>query len=173
MTKLYDILLDSDVVRHYLKGGQILLLPKLYQNRLVMLDVVQTELCRSKELKTQIEGFIQYSKIKQVSFPSDGHIVTEYARLRQASFGEGESACMAYARHNPHIIASSNLKDIKLYCERNGIQYLTTMDILHEAYTKGELDEGQCDYFIHEVLRQKSILPCTNMKDFITRFKKT
>ena len=65
--------------------------------------------------------------------------------------GDGEAACMAVAKYTKDYIASSNLKDIKDYCDYFGITYLTTMDILLEGYYKQIMTEAQCDAFIKEV----------------------
>jgi len=43
----YKILLDSDVVRHFINGNQLLMLTRIFPNRFVMPDKVKNELCRS------------------------------------------------------------------------------------------------------------------------------
>lgn len=48
--------------------------------------------------------------------------------LLQRTLGKGESACMIYCRDNRDVLGSSNLKDIKEYCSKNNITYLTTLD---------------------------------------------
>ncbi len=160
------ILLDADVIRHFLKGSKILLLPKILSDQLVILDVVKNELCRSKQLDGPVNNFINYFKIEVRPFPSDSSIIKEYAYLRK-SFGDGESACMAYAKNYNCCIASSNLTDIKYYCTCNNIQYLTTMDILVKAFQKGIMTEGECDLFIAEVKKKGSKLPANYIKEYI------
>jgi len=104
--------------------------------------------------------------VEVVLFPSSREIVQEYAYLTR-QFGEGESACMAVARHQAQFIASSNLKDIRTYCEQHRITYLTTMDILKSAFDQGKIDKAQCDQFINEVLSKGSKLPFTTMDSYI------
>ena len=74
---------------------------------------------------------------------------------------------MAYCRFHNDVLASSNLRDIKRYCEENGIQYLTTMDLLSTAYQKGILDEAECDLFIYLVKSGGSKLPYNSIKEFL------
>ncbi len=62
-------------------------------------------------------------------------------------FGEGESACMAIAKHCKQYIASSNLNDIKEFCFKNEIKYYTTMDILVDALNKNILNKEECNEF--------------------------
>ncbi|MBL7885882.1 MAG: hypothetical protein JNJ52_03985 [Flavobacterium sp.] len=144
------ILLDSDVIIHFTKAGQQLQLPKIFPGRFVILDKVKAELDKRKKSLVALENFIEWTKIEVIPFPNNKEIIIEYARLK-ASMGDGEAACMAVAKYNKDYIASSNLKDIRTYCEYFGIIYLTTMDILLEAYKKGILDEVACDTFIKEV----------------------
>lgn len=151
------ILLDCDVIIHFTKAGHQLLLPKIFPNRFVILDKVKDELNKRKKSIVALDNFIEWSKIEVLPFPVDKAILIEYARLK-ATMGDGEAACMAVAKHTKDYIASSNLKDIKSYCDYFGIVYLTTMDILLEAYYKGVLSEKECDAFIQEVKAKDSKL---------------
>lgn len=151
------ILLDCDVIIHFIKAGKQLLLPKIFPERFVILDKVKAELDKHKSSRISIDNFIIWSKIPIIKIPSNTTIIKEYILLKK-TLGDGEAACMAVARHTSDYIASSNLKDIKQYCELHGIVYITTMDILLEAYTSGIMDETECDGFIKEVKDKKSKL---------------
>ena len=151
------ILLDCDVIIHFIKAGQQLLLPKIFPSRFVILDKVKAELDKRKKSIVALENFIEWSKIEVIPFPKDAMIIKEYAKLKY-NMGDGEAACLAVAKHTKDFIASSNLKDIKSYCNHFGIVYLTTMDILLEAYLKGILTETACNTFIKEVKSKDSKL---------------
>lgn len=151
------ILLDCDVIIHFTKAGLQLQLSKIFPDRFVILDKVKEELNTRKKSLVALDNFIEYSKIPVIPFPNDPAIVLEYSRLKQ-SMGNGEAACLAMARHTKDYIASSNLRDIKEYCSYFGIVYMTTMDILLEAYHKSILTESQCDTFISEVKAKGSKL---------------
>ena len=160
MTKNYNlpkILLDSDVIIHFIKAGKQLLLPKIYPNQMVILDKVKSELDKRKKNLVSINNFIAYAKIEVIKIPNNLDVIKEYSILKKSK-GEGEAACMAVARFSKDYIASSNLKDIKAYCDYFGIVYLTTMDILLEAYQKGIMSEAQCNAFIKEVKSKDSKL---------------
>lgn len=159
------ILLDADVVRHFVNGNRILELQKIYPKRFVMLEKVKDELCRSKNLETIIDNFISMTSLPIMAFPKDITIVKEYAFLKK-QFGDGESACMAVAKFQKQYIASSNLKDIKAYCETNQIVYLTTMDILVDALEKNILSEVDCNLFITDVKSKGSKLPVNTMAEY-------
>lgn len=165
------ILLDSDVVRHFLNGNRIHQLSSIFPNRFVILDKVKNELCRSKSLVTPVTNFLLMFKIPIIEFPNRSDIIQEYARLLR-KFGEGESACMAVARFENKYIASSNLKDIKSYCVEHEIVYYTTMDILLEGLNQKKISEEECDQFIFDVKSKGSKLPCDSMREYLLLVKK-
>jgi hypothetical protein len=151
------ILLDSDVVIHFIKGGQSILLPKAYPGRFVMLDKVHTELSGRHSDSLPIQNFLNWCGIPIIAMPLSKDIYKEYASLKKG-MGDGEAACLAVARYQKEFVASSNLSDIRTYCEQNGIVYLTTMDILLEIYEQGLLTEAECDQFIYDVKSKNSRL---------------
>lgn len=163
------ILLDCDVIIHFIKAGKQLLLPKIYPGRFVILDKIFDELMTRPSNRVPVGNFITYTKIEVIPMPKNIEIIKEYALLKKTK-GDGEAACMAVARHTSDYIASSNLKDIRIYCEEHSIVYLTTMDILLEAYKLGIMSEIECDNFIKEVKSKDSIL--IHNIDSITAYEK-
>jgi len=167
------VLLDSDVIRHFLKGRQAQILPQLYPRRLAILDIVSAELFRSRHLRTPVENFITMFRLIEISFPTDQiEVLSEYSTLCETR-DEGESACMAYAKFYDHIVASSNIKDIKKYCIDNGITYLTTMDLLLEAYYKNLISKDDCTEFIRTVKESGSKLPVDTIDQYIELLNRT
>ena len=166
-SKPKDILIDADVVSHFITGGQLFILNKIYPNRLVLLDKVYNELKRHSSRAQEVQNLINFRIVELRPFPAhDATINKEYLHIKKMMFkGEGESACLAYVRHTKDIIGSSNLKDVKHYCNLHGIELLSTMDFLCEARKKGLLNEEQCDEFIFRVLQAGSKLPVKKMSD--------
>lgn len=168
-SRIVYILLDADVVIHFYKADRLSVLQQLYKGRLLVLDLVLEELMRNKTIAPHVENFLRFKVIQEYTIPSqDEQILKEYAFLRQTK-GKGESACMAVCRYQNNILASSNLKDIKPYCEQYGIAYLTTMDILAIAYKKGLMPLSECDKAINAILSKQSKLPYANLSAFLSR----
>ncbi len=164
------ILLDADIIIHFIKADKILYLPKIYHHRLLLLDVVESELLRYHSMRKYIENLTNRTGIELITFPDDIEIIKEYSYLTdELGKGEGESACLAVAKHKKYIIASSNLKDIKKYCLENGIIYFTTMDVLVEAWKKGIMSEEECDDFIRVVRDKGSHLPCYSIQEYLQK----
>jgi len=165
-----NILLDADVMIHFVKGDRISVLIALFPRRMVLLDRVDEELKNNKLVSVITENLIRIGSLTVVPFPSrDMKVVKEYAQLIKTK-GKGESACLAFCRHHSHIIASSNLSDIRDYCEEHQVAYLTTMDILCIALHRKVLSEQECDTFIQAVRASNSKLPDMRITQYRDRF---
>jgi hypothetical protein len=152
------ILLDSDVVIHFIKGGRQLLLPELFPDRLVMLDKVYVEVTKRKKDEPEVNKFLKDCKIPVIKMSTSREIYKEYATLVGERVGSGEAACMAVARYSRDFIASSNVTDIYDYCKEHGLVFYTTMDLLLELYKREMLEEADCDLFIYDVKTKGSRL---------------
>jgi len=164
------ILLDADVISHFISGDCIEILPLIFKYQKVILDIVANELRQAKKFKDIINNLITSKTIQEINFDNDKQIIFEYVKLRK-TFGKGESACMAYCKFNKDILASSNLKDIYKYCETNKIQYLTTMDFLVEAQKTNLLTNEDCNLFIKKVKQKGSKLPVDTLNQYIDNYK--
>ena len=155
------IVLDADVLIHFAKAGYLNVLPSILpEYEYIVLSVVYDEV---RSIQQQIDRQIEFLKnIRKVQFEPTGEMRREYAMLA-SRFGRGESACMAYCRFTDDVIGSSNLKDIKDYCNSNDTKYLTTLDFLHYAYCRQILTKEQCDEFIRTVREKGSKLPLVDI----------
>ena len=153
-----QIVLDADVVIHFSKGGRLSMLPTILPNyEYVLLEAVHEELL--SDVRTQIDHQIALLKnIKLLPIAPRGEMLREYAMLR-SRFGKGESACMAYCLFTNNVIGSSNLRDIRAYCEEKKIVYLTTIDFLWYAWQYGLMTPAEISSFISEVRAKGSKLP--------------
>jgi len=161
------ILLDADVIIHFIKGDRLAMLTEIFPNKYGILDFVFNEVFKGN-LRTQVENLLLYKRITEVPFDDSMEVTKEFASLKKR-YGLGESACMAYCKFHKEVFASSNLADIKPYCEANGIQYITTMDLLAEAFKKRMLSESECDNFIAMVKSKGSKLPVNSIQEFLRR----
>ena len=165
------ILVDADVVSHFITGGEILTLPTIFPFPMKVLDKVYAELERFKERKQEVDNLVRFNVLEVIPFPEENEVIRrEYLHIKKMLFkGDGESACMALARYQKHILASSNLRDIAHYCKMHQVLYLTTMDFLCYALQRGVFDLPRCDAFIKRVLDKKAKLPVQRMADFECR----
>ena len=159
------IILDADVLLHFAKAGRLNMLPEIlpeYEH--VVLNVVYDEI---KSIQNQLDNQILFLKnISKETFNPTGDMLVEYARLLQ-SFGKGESTCMAYCRYTHNVIGSSNLKDVKEYCEKQQITYLTTLDFLYYGIKKGKMTIKDCEQFVDDVVAKGSKLPKVDFEKYL------
>lgn len=162
------ILIDADIISHFIVAGEILFLPHIYKFPLYVLDQVYAELEKFRSKKAQVDNLVNMRLVMRMPFPEHlTEIRKEYFYIKKVmDKGDGEAACMAVARHSKHILASSNLKDVKRYCDLHQIQLLSTMDFLCEALKKGIFDLERCNLFIHTVRTKGGKLPVFNMEDY-------
>lgn len=168
------ILVDADVVSHFITAGEAESIHLVFpHNPIHLLDKVHAELQKWKNANVGfvVSGLLTKKKIILINFPEDNEeIKKEYFWIKKMQFkGDGESACLAVARYNKNILASSNLKDIKSYCLTHKMDYLTTMDFLCAALATGVFTEARCDAFLKAVLAAGGKLPVQRMKDYSCR----
>ena len=160
-----QIVLDADVVIHFAKGGRLSQLPSIFPDyEYVLLETVYEEL---KSLRSQVDN--QIMRLKNITlqpFAPRGEMLREYAMLR-SKFGKGESACMAYCLFTHNVIGSSNLRDIRAYCQEKQITYLTTMDFLWYAWRKHLMTTDEVKMFIKEVKSKGSKLPEVDIEKYV------
>lgn len=162
--KKTKIILDADVIIHFVKAESFSLLPEIFpEYEYIILDVVYDEVAKDRRTKELIDNYTHYfSRIKRESFVPKGTVLKDYFQLLK-TFGHGESACMIYCREHRDVLGSSNLKDIKEYCRQNDITFLTTIDFLYYAFCRKILSSQECDGFIRKVVAAGSKLPMVDI----------
>lgn len=165
------IVLDSDVIIHFVKAGKFSLLLDIFPEYCyVLLDVVYNEVSRQHATKILIDNMLEYfpKRIESIVFDPKGESRREYARLRDTLLlGKGESACMVYCRDNQDVLGSSNLRDIFDYCRQNEITYLTTVDFLYYAFIRKKMTKEEVDTFIADVIAAGSHLPIVDIERYV------
>ena len=166
------ILLDADVVIDFIDGGRLLILPSILPAYdFVILDLVMNqELAKHPATKQYIERQIEWFKdspnISILEWKPDKETLFIYSQLLLTK-GKGESACMAYCQTHHDILASCNLKDTQLYCQQNGITYITFLDLVWYAWRNGILSENEADTFIRDVIAAGNKIPNTRIAEYI------
>lgn len=168
--KKTKIVLDADVINHFVRGGKLAMLPKILPEfQFIVLDIVKKELpiLILSELNKQMT---QEKNISEEIFDINGAAKREYFRLTARNglhLGRGESACMVYCKFNNDVVGSSNTNDITQYCDDNGITYLTTNDFLFYAIQRGLLTKMEAEEFIQQVRRMGSFPPIVDFDKYL------
>ena len=162
-----EIVIDADVLIHFSRGSYLSLLPEIFpEYTYVILSVVYDEV--KPPIRVQLDNTVSLlGKMKVRDFEPKGYMKCEYAMLRK-KYGKGESACMAYCKYTNNVIGSSNLKDIKNYCEQNGVTYLTTIDFLYYAIRRELMSIAEAQQFLSDVISQGSKLPLIDFSTYVS-----
>lgn len=149
------ILVDTDVISHFIATGNIDHLSEIFRpHTLLIVENVYKEATHHPgeiDRKQKIDDWIKRCKITRISFPQfNENVRKEFYRIKKESplLGDGERACMSIARFGQEVVASSNFRDVAPYCEANGIEYVGTLDILVIAMQKGIYTAEDCNKFI-------------------------
>lgn len=162
------IVLDADVIIHFIEADCFSLLPDIFpEYEYVVLDVVYNEVAKNNKTKGFIDNYLHFfPKLKKEEFAPKGESIKEYFLL-QRTLGKGESACMVYCRDNQDVLGSSNLRDINSYCLANNITYLTTIDFLYYAYCRKKMTGQECAEFMQAVNDASSKLPMIDITQYV------
>lgn len=165
------ILLDADIVSHFLVAGCINLLSRIFESPKVILQAVFDELSKFAAKRIEVESLEYRYNLRTMPFPEDDErVFSEYFRIRNSLFcGAGETQIMAVARYYGHVVASSNIADVRRYCEEHGIRLLTTMDFLDQALADDLMAPADVDAFLKAVRAADGRLPCGTWLDYEAR----
>ncbi len=172
MNKKVKIVIDADVIIHFMKGESLHLLPKTFPNyQFVILDaLLNKELRNNASTRKYLDNFFQFfpDAITEVKWNPNYEMMKEFGELNKR-YGLGESMSMVYCKFNNDVIASSNITEITDYCNANNIQYITTMDFILQALKIGLMTETECDFFLTTVIAKVCTLPFTKISKYKAR----
>lgn len=161
MARTKVILVDADVISHFIATGHIMDLNAILSpHQLYVVENVYREATRhpsDANRKRKVDEWIANTRTRVIDFPSQNqNIKREFYKLKHDNclLGDGECACMAMARYDKETIASSNFRDVAPYCDANGIEYIGVMDILKIAVNKSYWTVGQCNQFLQDAIKE-------------------
>lgn len=171
MSSKVHILIDADVIIHLFHSEKISLLSALYKGRIKMLDIVLDELRSNRTINASLHTIFLFSGIEELVFPttSNAAMFQEYIRLKNEIKGKGERATLLYCKYNQHIIASSNTKDIVPFCQKNTMEYLTTLDIFCVAENRGIITKKEANDYIKLIFDKGSYVCCKTIEEHISK----
>lgn len=163
--KKTKIVVDADVLIHFSKGGCLHELPRIFpEYDYIILDTVYNE---AKTIRHEIDKICEWLKTITIEhFDPQGEMLREYALLIKF-FGKGESACMSYCKFTDNVVGSSNLRDIRKYCEDNNITYLTTLDFFYYAWKRNIMPLKNINQALRDIVAKGSKLPQTDISTYI------
>lgn len=159
------IFFDTDCLSAFLWVNEEPILPKLYPGRIVVPTYVRQEISRVPNIFNRLN---MMSANKQIAFEGINVGTEEYNDFVEMTtnpqkgmkiIGKGEAACIALAKKHQGIIASNNLKDIMPYVTAQGIENITTAEIMVKALNNKLITEDQGNQIWNDMLNKNRMLP--------------
>ena len=166
------LVLDSDFLSSYSWVDRLDVLEKLYAGRMVILDEVMEEINRVPHLAEKVITSITNGSIQRVSMIAASAEALELAKyLEDGKYGRGESACMAYLKHNDGSLGSNNLADIKKFCVDTNKRLITTGDALYQALKSGIITLNEGDAIWTRMLDKRRKLPTDSFSEYLSKYQ--
>lgn len=169
---------DTDCISAFLWVDEENILAKMYPGKIIIPEQVYDELSHAglnniKALKNQIDNLVSagQARIEPIATGSKEYIIYQKLTLNpdpgHTYIGRGEAAAISLAKERGGILASNNLKDIKVYVQEFGLSHITTGDIMKEALKKGFLTEDQGNIIWQNMLSKKRKLGFATFSDYL------
>lgn len=161
----HPLVLDTDVLSCFLRTGYEGLLRRLYPKAIV-LDVVEQEINKVGPLRRALArvrdgAWLDFQVIDAIS-----DVGLEYMSLikptrKPSPLGRGESAVMAWVRLRGGTVASNNLRDVRSYCQRNSLPFMTIRAMVADAVINRDcLSLDDAEQFWKDMKATGRRLPC-------------
>ena len=166
---------DTDCLSSFLWTKSEELLPKLYVEKIVIPRPVYIELSRPviSHLKKRLDILIQehHLKIQDININSKEfntyYQMTEEPLVGNKVIGKGEASALALAIHNHGIVASNNLRDILPYVNQYSLKYMTTGDILADAYGHNLISEEDGNVLWANMFQKRRYLGADSFSSYL------
>jgi hypothetical protein len=166
------LVLDTDFLSCFAWAKRLDILEKLFPAKMIILEQVLTEISRVSSLSTQVQQCIKKGTILPLVIYADAPEAIELARyLEEGRYGQGESACMAYLKHNVGTMGSNNLRDVAEFCSVNHKKLLCTDECLCFALESKVLNIRQCESIWQLMLAKRNTLPTATFSEFYSKYR--
>lgn len=174
-TKLY--IFDTDLLSTFLYTNCENVLTRIFK-QIIIPKKVYNELCQYTDrngntvFKEKIDILKKQQKVKIVELELGSEEWQLYFEMTTPSqmkgikiIGQGEAACIAFAKANNAIICSNNLKDILFYVNKYNLEYLTTAKILYYSYENDIINWLEIEK-LWNIIKKRSKLPFDSFGEY-------
>lgn len=167
---------DTDCLSAFLWVDEQAILPRLYPGRIIIPEPVYAELSRPQisHLKRRIDTLKDKGQVRILPLSPDDSGYDLYMEMTNSPkngkmiIGKGEASVISLAKINNGIVASNNLRDIMQYIQEFGLSYITTGDIMIEAFHNGLITEAQGNAIWASMLAKRRKLGAASFSDYLS-----
>lgn len=173
-----SVFFDTDCICAFLWINEESLLEKMFPGKIVIPKEVYNEIDRPMipHLKTRIDQLIANGSAIVMSMDINSEEYALYRELTTDSgknkvIGSGEAASISLAKKHNGVLGSNNLRDVRYYINKYSLKYVTTGDILVEAFRKGLITEQEGTTIWASMLKKKRKIGENSFTEFLQRSK--
>lgn len=168
------IIMDTDILSSFTSVGKLDELIRLFQDRVLVPDVVLDELANLKnnyKLKYIYEEVLKNIEAGKLEIfeiivgTKEFEAFLELTNLDSMKLGDGEAACLAIALTNDRIISSSNLKDVGFFVDNRLVENIPTTEILKRFHTEMGYPIEEVDKIKDLMVKKGRKLPAQSIRD--------
>ncbi|MGE5604550.1 MAG: hypothetical protein ACM3YE_02540 [Bacteroidota bacterium] len=167
---------DTDCISAFLWVKRLDIPEGEFPGKIKIPDQVMAELANLKKFSAYswvpnlLEAKIKDHTYERLVIPASGPLAEEYIKLLR-KMGSGEAAALSLVKHLGGTVVSSNLRDVKEYCDNNGLELIKTGDILCMAVINGRLSEADGQIIWTNMKKARRRLPDYDFSEELKRFK--
>ena len=169
------IFFDTDCLSAFLWIREESILTKLYPGRIILPAQVYEELQRVPHLQARVDKIRNRGELKVETMEVGSEEYRDYVKMTVSPdkgiriIGRGEAAGIAMAKNRNGVLASNNMRDVRLYVEKYRIAHITTGDILIEAMEAGMITENDGNQIWADMIQKRRSLPTGSFSEYLKK----
>ena len=169
------IFFDTDCLSAFLWIREESILTKLYSGRIILPAQVYEELQRVPHLQARVDKIRNRGELKVETMEVGSEEYRDYVKMTVSPdkgiriIGRGEAAGIAMAKNRNGVLASNNMRDVRLYVEKYRIAHITTGDILIEAMEAGMITENDGNQIWADMIQKRRSLPTGSFSEYLKK----
>lgn len=172
-----QLFFDTDCISSFLWTDKGCLLTQLYPKRIVIPKIVLDELSRVHKPKftQRLTSLLNSGEARTMDIDYGTEAFSLFRQMTtlpapgKPAIGNGEASALALAKEHSGIIASNNFRDIKFYIRDLELQYLSTGDILFEAFNDGLLSPKEAELIWKTMLEEDCWIGAQSFEEYMNK----
>lgn len=170
-----NLYFDTDCFTSFLMVQREDILVNLYLGKMILPRAVYIEFShyKARQQKILIDNMLRLKavSIREIPVGSDEYKLYNELAINPPPgtkiIGRGEAAAIALSKTFGGILASNNMRDIKVYVDKFDLRHITTAGILKHAYNMGLIDETSGNIVWQDMLNKNRRLPADSFTHFL------
>lgn len=172
MTNFYFF--DTDCLSSFLMTDNEEIILDMYSGIIVLPSFVYSETMKKEGLREKVLDLEKRKLIIKHDIIHGTDEYREYIHLTSKNYsdkviGKGEASAIACVKCQGGILASNNFKDISYYIDKYQLDYITTSDILLDAFNEKRLSLQQANNIWKQMREIGNYMPNKTFSEYLKK----